>query len=45
MNAVIDALHTYGLSAVIVGLLIYVIINGEVEFRYPRKFDGRGRRQ
>lgn len=43
MNAIVDALQTYGPSVVIGGLLVYIVLNGELEFRYPRKSRVRGR--
>jgi hypothetical protein len=37
MEVIIAAVQDYGLTTVLAGVLIYVLLRGEVSFRYPAK--------
>lgn len=37
MNTVLSAISEFGLPAVAGGVLIYILLRGELVFRYPRR--------
>jgi len=37
MTALLSALREFGLPTVIAGVLIYLLLKGEIVFRYPRR--------
>ena len=37
MAAILSALREFGLPTVIVGVLIYLLLKGEIVFRYPSR--------
>ena len=37
MQPILTAIQDYGLATVAAGVLIYVLLRGEVTFRYPAK--------
>jgi hypothetical protein len=41
MNDVLSAISTLGIPAVLAALFIYVVLRGELRFRYPASRDRR----
>jgi hypothetical protein len=37
MSAVLSAISSFGLPTVAAGVLIYILLRGELVFRYPRR--------
>jgi hypothetical protein len=37
MTELISAIHSYGWAVVLIGVGVYLLLHGELSFRYPRK--------